>query len=311
MIEVEGLQKKYGDLLAVDGVSFIAEPGKIFGLLGPNGAGKTTTIGCISGLLQPTAGRIRVLGHDVAIDGRAAKQQLGVVPRSWPSTKTSPPPRTSASGAGPTDCTGPGSPSGSTSARGHRIARPRQGAGQAFQRRHEAAFESRLRHRPSPQGPALGRADRGRGPPVPGPAVGPGARGGWPGATVLYTTHYMEEAEDLCDRLAIIDHGRIIAQGTLAELRAMVAERDVLVLSGKFDPTKSREALTKIDGVEVALADEGSLRLTIQGATCASRVLRRPRSSGRRGPRDHAHPAKPRKPLYQAHREATAGVSYG
>ena len=59
VIEVEGLQKKYGDLVAVDGVSLTAEPGKIFGLLGPNGAGKTTTIGCISGLLQPTAGRIR------------------------------------------------------------------------------------------------------------------------------------------------------------------------------------------------------------------------------------------------------------
>src|SRR5208337_4512001 len=81
MIEVEGLQKKYGDLLALEGISFTAEPGKIFGLLGPNGAGKTTTISCISGLLPPTAGRIRVEGHDVALDGAAAKQILGVVPQ--------------------------------------------------------------------------------------------------------------------------------------------------------------------------------------------------------------------------------------
>jgi ABC-2 type transport system ATP-binding protein len=81
VIEVEGLQKKYGDLLAVDDVSFIARPGEIFGLLGPNGAGKTTTISCISGLLTPGAGRIRVQGHDVARDGFRAKQILGVVPQ--------------------------------------------------------------------------------------------------------------------------------------------------------------------------------------------------------------------------------------
>ena len=67
MIEVEGLQKNYGDRIAVNGVSFTARPGKIFGLLGPNGAGKTTTIGCICGLLSPTAGRVRVLGHDVVL----------------------------------------------------------------------------------------------------------------------------------------------------------------------------------------------------------------------------------------------------
>ena len=65
MIEVEGLRKEFGSLVAVDDLSFRAEPGRIFGLLGPNGAGKSTTIGCISGLLQPTAGRVRILGHDV------------------------------------------------------------------------------------------------------------------------------------------------------------------------------------------------------------------------------------------------------
>ena len=67
--------------VAVDGVSFTAEKGSIFGLLGPNGAGKSTTIGCISGLLQPTGGRIAVLGHDVITDGLAARQKLGIVPQ--------------------------------------------------------------------------------------------------------------------------------------------------------------------------------------------------------------------------------------
>jgi ABC-2 type transport system ATP-binding protein len=81
VIEVEQLRKSYRELIAVDGVSFAARAGEIFGLLGPNGAGKTTTIGCISGLLTPTSGSIRVMGHDVVRDGMAAKAVLGVVPQ--------------------------------------------------------------------------------------------------------------------------------------------------------------------------------------------------------------------------------------
>ena len=81
MVDVRGLRKVYGELVAVDGVSFAARPGEVFGLLGPNGAGKTTTIGCISGLLPPSAGTVTLLGHDVVHDGRAARRQLGVVPQ--------------------------------------------------------------------------------------------------------------------------------------------------------------------------------------------------------------------------------------
>src|SRR4051812_7637509 len=81
MIEVEQLRKVYGDLTAVDGVSFNAWPGEIFGLLGPNGAGKTTSIGCICGLLTPTAGHIRVLGKDVVREGVESRKSLGIVPQ--------------------------------------------------------------------------------------------------------------------------------------------------------------------------------------------------------------------------------------
>ena len=81
MIEVHDLRKSYGELVAVDGVSFTAGRGSIFGLLGPNGAGKSTTLSCISGLLQPTSGRASVLGHDVTTDGLAAKKNLGIVPQ--------------------------------------------------------------------------------------------------------------------------------------------------------------------------------------------------------------------------------------
>jgi ABC-2 type transport system ATP-binding protein len=81
MIQVDDLRKEYDGLVAVDDVSFEARPGEIFGLLGPNGAGKSTTIGCISGLLTPTSGAVRVQGYDVARDPVAAKSRMGIVPQ--------------------------------------------------------------------------------------------------------------------------------------------------------------------------------------------------------------------------------------
>ena len=79
-IEIEGLTKRYGDITAVDGVSFDVRRGEIFGLLGPNGAGKTTTIRMLSGLARPSAGTARVLGHDIGRDITNVKGLIGVVP---------------------------------------------------------------------------------------------------------------------------------------------------------------------------------------------------------------------------------------
>ncbi|MDH3805268.1 MAG: ABC transporter ATP-binding protein, partial [Gammaproteobacteria bacterium] len=81
MLKVDELTKNYGDLVAVDQISFEAGKGTVFGLLGPNGAGKSTAINCISGLLRPTSGHASVAGHDVVSDGKAARQNLGVVPQ--------------------------------------------------------------------------------------------------------------------------------------------------------------------------------------------------------------------------------------
>jgi len=81
MIRVEGLRKKYGELTAVDGVSFEVREGEIYGLLGPNGAGKTTTLSMISGLLQPDEGRVLFGGVDLAADPLGIKKDLGVVPQ--------------------------------------------------------------------------------------------------------------------------------------------------------------------------------------------------------------------------------------
>ena len=80
MIEVEGLQKVYGNLAAVQDLSFRVLPGEVVGLVGPNGAGKTTTLHCLAGITIPTAGRVRVAGHDLADDPVSAKSALAFVP---------------------------------------------------------------------------------------------------------------------------------------------------------------------------------------------------------------------------------------
>ena len=87
------------------------------------------------------------------------------------------------------------------------------------------------------------------------------------GTCVLYTTHYMEEAEGLCDRLGIIDHGKLIACGTLAELRGMLGERDLLRLNGSFDPDAARTALVALGGLEVVQADAEQLTLSVEDAS--------------------------------------------
>jgi ABC-2 type transport system ATP-binding protein len=268
VIEVEGLQKKYGDLVAVDGVQFTAQPGKIFGLLGPNGAGKSTTIGCISGLLTPTSGRIRVLGHDVTRDGRAAKREMGVVPQELALYEDLSALENLKFWGGAYGLRG-----AELSRRVHDVLAAVGLADRAREpiKRYSGGMKRRLNlgcgmvH-----GPRVLLLDE------PTAGVDPQSRVRLlelvrekvaEGATVLYTTHYMEEAEDLCDELAIMDQGRIIAQGTLTELRSRAGQRDALQLSGKFDVGKCREVLSRISGVDVALAEPDSLQLVVEGAT--------------------------------------------
>ncbi|PCH87858.1 MAG: multidrug ABC transporter ATP-binding protein, partial [Dehalococcoidia bacterium] len=78
VISVESLNKRFGDLVAVDDISFSVRRGEVFGILGPNGAGKTTTLECIEGLQEPSSGRISVLGTEVARDPNTVKERIGV-----------------------------------------------------------------------------------------------------------------------------------------------------------------------------------------------------------------------------------------
>jgi len=268
MIEVEGLRKVYGELVAVDGVSFRAEAGQIFGLLGPNGAGKSTTIGCISGLLAPSAGRAKVMGHDVALEPRRAKATLGVVPQELALYE-----EVSAT----ENLLFWGEACGLTGAElRRRIGEVLELAGLLDRaktpvKKFSGGMKRRLNF-------ACGVVHRPRVLLLDEPTVGvdPQSRvrllelvreQADAGACVLYTTHYMEEAQGLCDRIAIIDHGKLIALGTLAELRALIGERDVVRLAGRFDPVAAAAALGRLDGVEVVQAGESTLTLALPEAS--------------------------------------------
>ena len=265
MIEVEGLRKKYDkDKFAVDNVSLTAQAGAIFGLLGPNGAGKSTTIGCISGLLQPTEGTVRLLGEPVA----KARRHLGIVPQElalyedlsatanvtfWAATYGLRGEERHRRVAGALEEVG----------LSDRATEPVKEYSGGMKRR--LNFACGVVHQPKIlllDEPTVG--------------VDPQSRvhlleqirtQAANGTCVLYTTHYMEEAQELCDQLAILDDGRIIAQGSLGDLRGMIGEQDVLRLTGRFDPDRAVDAATRVDGVDVVTADEGSLILSAESAS--------------------------------------------
>jgi ABC-2 type transport system ATP-binding protein len=262
VIEVEQLRKSYRELIAVDGVSFTAQAGEIFGLLGPNGAGKTTTIGCLSGLLAPTSGSIRVMGHDVVRDGMAAKAELGVVPQEIALYE---------------DLSATENLSYWGGAQGMRNPLLRDRISEVLEltglqdrarepvKRFSGGMKRRLNF-------ACGIVHSPKVLLLDEPTVGidPQSRvrlldliraEAKAGACVLYTTHYMEEAETLCDRLAIMDHGKVIAAGSLAELRALLADRDLLQLNGVFQVQEARAAVQHLS--EVLHADEGLLLLSL------------------------------------------------
>lgn len=274
MIEVKDLQKSYGDLVAVDHVSFSAGAGRVFGLLGPNGAGKSTTISCLSGLLKPTAGSVWVGGFDLSRDAVKAKASLGIVPQELAIYEDLSARDNLAYWGAAYGLKG----DGLKQRVDHVLNRiglvdragdlPKKYSGGMKRRLN---FGCGLVHEP-----AVLLLDE------PTVGVDPQSRERLfdlvreekaKGTCVLYTTHYMEEAEKLCDELAIIDHGKIIAAGTLNELRAEFGGNDIIRLAGSFELSSVEPVLVELDAELLSLTSE-VLMITIRdGARNLSKVL--------------------------------------
>lgn len=269
MLAVDKLTKQYGDFTAVDDVSFDAGDSTVFGLLGPNGAGKSTAINCISGLLAPTSGHISVAGFDVVKEGKKAKASLGVVPQELALYEDLPAIENlrywgRAYGLRGSDLD-------------DRVREVLDHVGLAdrakdLPKTFSGGMKRRLNfgcgivHRPK-----LLLLDE------PTVGVDPQSRQKLyemveseraAGACVLYTTHYMQEAEHLCDSLAIMDHGEIIAHGTVAQLKSQLGARDVLQLTGVFaEGTQAAVEGRGISDLEVISVEDGSITMTLTNAS--------------------------------------------
>jgi ABC-2 type transport system ATP-binding protein len=266
MILVEGLSKRYGDLQAVDRVSFELRQGEIYGLLGPNGAGKTTTLSMVSGLLRPDEGRVLYDGVDLAADPIGVKQNLGVVPQEVALYEELTGRENLRFWGGLYGLTG-GKLKDAVTAALELVGLTGKADDKVNQ--YSGGMKRRLNL-------SMGLVHRPRVVMMDEPTVGidPQARANIldvvrdiakPGTTILYTTHYLEEAEQFCDRIAIMDHGKILAEGTLDELKRMLGEREIVTVRGSFDTGDMQERLRDLDSVQMITAEDDRLVLSASG----------------------------------------------
>jgi len=255
ILEVRGIRKRYGERLAVDGVSLRVATGETYGLLGPNGAGKTTTISMVCGLLARDAGDVRVAGHSMNGDALAAKAALGYVPQDlalYPDLSAAENLRFF------------GQLYGLGGARlKERVGAVLDTVGLRDRAREKvSAFSGGMKRRlnigaallHSPQLLLLDEPTVGVDPQTRSAIFEAIEELGRAGKAIVYTTHYMEEAERLCDRVGIIDQGRIIAEGTRRELVASIGACDRVAVGAQGDLARLAAALRALAGVESASA---------------------------------------------------------
>ena len=278
-IDVHELVKTYpGDVRALQGVSFGVEPGRIFALLGPNGAGKSTIVKILTTLSRPDSGRALVAGHDVAREPESVRRAIGYVSQQA---------AVDLEATGAENLLLQGQLYGLSGAELHR----RGGELLARFGLHEAAAHLARTYSGGMQRKldvAMGLIHRPRVLFLDEPTTGldPEARAEmWreitrlahdEGLAILLTTHYLDEADHLAERVAIIDRGRIVAAGTPEQLKSELRGDAILLELAEPAPEGAvRAALSRLDGEirEVALAGRELRARADQGATAAAAVL--------------------------------------
>lgn len=236
VLRCEGLVRRFGDRTAVDDVSFEIGTGETYGLLGPNGSGKTTTISMLSGILTSDAGTVEVVGQRMTPSSVDAKRAIGLVPQEIALYQDL------------------------SAAENLRFFGRLQGlSGKALNARIDDVldvvvlrdrandriqdFSGGMKRRVNiavgllhePQLLVLDEPTVGVDPQSRNQILASVENLGHEGLAVLYTTHYMEEAERLCDRIGILDKGSMIAEGTQAELVTRIGENDLIIIEGQHD----------------------------------------------------------------------------
>ncbi len=276
-IEVQDLRKSYARgaeaIRAVDGVSFEVQAGEIFSLLGPNGAGKTTTISILSCLLRPDGGDAQVFGHSVRRDSQSVKAALGVVPQDIALYDD-------LSARENLNFWGKMYGLGGAELR-QRVDEVIEMIGLSGRQNERIGKYSGGMKRRVNIGVALLHRPRLIYMDEPTVGIDPQSRRSIldsvvalknQGMTVLYTTHYMEEAQELSDHIAIMDQGRIIASGTHAELVRTVGELDRIHLTINTESGRVTDAWRAVPGVKKVMGEDGTLTLL---ADDSNRVLPR------------------------------------
>ena len=259
-VRAEGLVKVFGDNRAVDGVDLAVDAGTVYGVLGPNGAGKTTTINMLATLMRPDAGRAEIFGHDVSREPNVVRQLIGVTGQFASVDETL---------SATENLMIFGRLLGLTRSEAKRKAEDlleRFSLTDAA-RRPLKKFSGGMRRRLDLAASLLAQ------PPLifldePTTGLDPRTRGQmWDtirelvatGSTVLLTTQYLDEADQLADRIAVIDHGRVVAEGTADDLKASVGTSSLILrMSDPADVDDALRAIAQVLGVRGTLSPEAA-----------------------------------------------------